>query len=417
MFFLIYQIFLTVILIFSPIIIIFRIIKNKEDKKRFIEKFSISTKKRYRGKLIWFHGASVGEILSIIPLIKNYEKNKSVDQILITSSTLSSAKIVKKFKFKKTIHQFYPIDHIYFVNKFLNYWKPSLAIFIESEIWPFMFKKLNHKQIPLILLNARLTKKTFNRWMKVKNFTESIFSKITIAYPQNFETKSYLKRLKTNKINYIGNLKFSEIDDETKDNISNNLRFQFRKRKVWVASSTHANEEIFCANAHLELKKREKNLLTIIIPRHIHRVKEIVPSIEKLGLKVIKYSSNNKDLKKTDIFIIDTFGETKKFHKISSSVFLGGSIIKRGGQNPLEAARYGSRILHGPNIDNFKDVYKLLKTLNVSKKIMTPNQLATLIVFNKNKNSGVKIKKIGGIILKKTIKELDSLINNEFKKT
>jgi 3-deoxy-D-manno-octulosonic-acid transferase len=417
MFFLIYQIFLTVILIFSPIIIIFRIIKNKEDKKRFIEKFSISTKKRYRGKLIWFHGASVGEILSIIPLIKNYENNKSVGQILITSSTLSSAKIINQFKFKKTIHQFYPIDHIYFVNKFLNYWKPNIAIFIESEIWPFMFKKLNHKGIPLILLNARLTKKTFNRWMKVKNFTDSVFSKITIAYPQNFETKSYLKKLKTNKINFIGNLKFSEIDDKTKDNISNNLKFQFRKRKVWVASSTHANEEIFCAKTHLELKKKEKNLLTIIIPRHIHRIKEIVPSIEKLGLKVIKYSSNNKDLKKTDIFIIDTFGETKKFHKISSSVFLGGSIIKRGGQNPLEAARYGSRILHGPNIDNFKDVYKLLKTLNVSKKILTSQQLAKLIVFNKNKNSGIKIKKIGRIILKKTIKELDSLINNEFKKT
>jgi len=417
MLFLIYQIILTVILIFSPIIIIFRIIKNKEDKKRFIEKFSISTKKRYHGKLIWFHGASVGEILSIVPLIKNYEKNKSVNQILITSNTLSSVKIIKKFKFKKTIHQFYPIDHIYFVNKFINYWKPSLAIFVESEIWPFMFKTLNHKEIPLILLNARLTKKTFNRWMKVKNFVESVFSKITIAYPQNIETKSYLKKFKTNKIKYIGNLKFSEIDDETKDNISNSLRFKIKKRKIWVASSTHENEEIFCANTHLELKKKEKNLLTIIIPRHIHRVKEIVSNIEKLGLKVTKYSSNIYDLKKTDIFIIDTFGETKKFHKISSSVFLGGSIIKRGGQNPLEAARYGSRILHGPNIDNFKDVYKLLKTFNVSKKIVTPNQLANLIVFNKNKNSGIKIKKIGGIILKKTIKELDSLINNEFKKT
>ena len=417
MFFLIYQIILSIILIFSPIIIIFRIIKNKEDKKRFIEKFSFSSKKRYRGKLIWFHGASVGEILSIIPLIKNYEKNKSVDKILITSSTLSSAKIIKKFKFKKTIHQFYPIDHIYFVNKFINYWKPSLAIFIESEIWPSMFIRLNRKEIPIILLNARLTKKTFGRWMKVKNFMDSVFSKITIAYPQNFETKSYLKKLKTNKINYIGNLKFSEIDDEMENNIGNNLRVQFRKKKVWVASSTHANEEIFCAKTHIELKKREKNLLTIIIPRHIHRVKEIVPSIEKLGLKVIKYSSNKKDLKKTDIFMVDTFGETKKFHKISSSVFLGGSIIKRGGQNPLEAARYGSRILHGPNIDNFKDVYKLLKTLNLSKKIVSPNQLANLIVFKKNKNTGIKIKKIGGIILKKTIKELDNLINNEFKKT
>ena len=417
MLFFTYQIILTVILIFSPIIIIFRIIKNKEDKKRFIEKFSFSSKKRYRGKLIWFHGASVGEILSIIPLIKNYEKNKSVDKILITSSTLSSAKIIKKFKFKKTIHQFYPIDHIYFVNKFINYWKPSLAIFIESEIWPSMFIRLNRKEIPIILLNARLTKKTFGRWMKVKNFMDSVFSKITIAYPQNFETKSYLKKLKTNKISYIGNLKFSEIDDERENNIDRNLRFQFRKRKIWVASSTHANEEIFCSKTHLELKKKEKNLLTIIIPRHIHRVKEIVPSIEKLGLKVTKYSSNNKNLKKTEIFIIDTFGETKKFHKVSSSVFLGGSIVKRGGQNPLEAARYGSKIFHGPNIDNFKDVYKLLKTLNVSKKIMTPNQLANLIVFNKNKNSGIKIKKIGGIILKKTIKELDNLINNEFKKT
>ena len=417
MFFLIYQIILSIILIFSPIIIIFRIIKNKEDKKRFVEKFSISSKNRYSGKLIWFHGASVGEILSIVPLIQYYEKNKSVSQILITSSTLSSAKIIKKFKFKKTIHQFYPIDHIYFVNRFLNHWKPNLAIFIESEIWPFMFKKLNHKKIPLILLNARLTKKTFFRWMKVNNFTDSIFSKITIAYPQNFETKSYLKKLKTNKISYIGNLKFSELDDEIKNNIHKNLEFQIKKRKVWVASSTHVNEEIFCAKAHLELKKKEKNLLTIIIPRHIHRAKEIVSNIQKLGLKVIKYSSNIKDLKKKDIFIVDTFGETKKFHKIACSVFLGGSIAKKGGHNPLEAARYGSRILHGPNIDNFKDVYKLLKTLNVSKKIVSPNQLANLIVFKKNKNTGIKIKKIGGIILKKTIKELDNLINNEFKKT
>ena len=140
--FLIYQIVISILLIFSPIIILLRIFKNKEDKIRFVEKFSITTKKRSRGKLIWFHGASVGEILSVIPLIKNYEKNKFIDQILITSSTLSSAKIIKKYKFKKTIHQFYPIDHFCFTAKFLKYWKPSLAIFIESEIWPCMFYSL-----------------------------------------------------------------------------------------------------------------------------------------------------------------------------------------------------------------------------------------------------------------------------------
>ena len=134
-------------------------------------------------------------------------------------------------------------------------------------------------------------------------------------------------------------------------------------------------------------------------------------------LPPFKFEVRLKSLKNTDVYIVDTFGETKKFHKISSSVFLGGSIVERGGQNPLEAARYGARILHGPNTDNFKDIYKLLKSLKVSKKIKTPNELASLIIFKKNKNIGVKIKKIGEKILKKTIKELDNLINNEFKKT
>ena len=415
--FLLYQIVISILLIFSPIIILLRIFKNKEDKRRFVEKFSLISKKRSRGKLIWFHGASVGEILSIIPIIKNYEKKKSINQILITSSTLSSEKIIKKFKFKKTVHQFYPIDHYLFTNKFLNYWRPNLAIFIESEIWPCMFNVLEKNKIPLVLLNARLTKKTFNRWMKVKNFTKTIFSKITIAYPQNFETNHYLKKIKTNRIKIIGNLKFTENDDEKQINVNKNIKFKFKKKKVWVASSTHGMEEVFCAKTHLELKKKIKNLITIIIPRHVHRSKLIMSNLEKLNLKVVTHSSKNTNLVNTDIYIVDTFGETKKFHKIGSSVFLGGSIIKRGGQNPLEAARYGARILHGPNVDNFKDVYKLLKTLKVSKKITTPKELANLITFKKNKKIGIKIKKIGAIILKKTIKELDSLINDEFKKT
>ena len=412
-----YQIILSFILIVSPIIILFRIYKNKEDKKRFIEKFSIPTKKRLNGNLIWFHGASVGEILSVIPLIRHYEKNKFIDQILVTSSTLSSAKIIKKFNFKKTIHQFYPIDHIYFTTKFLAFWKPSLAIFIESEIWPCMFTNLNNKKIPLILLNARLTKKTFKKWNKIKNFSKSIFNKITIAYPQNHETNSYLQKLKIDNTKVIGNLKFSENDEDKHNDIGRKLKLAFNKKRVWVASSTHANEEIFCAKTHIELKKKIKNLITIIIPRHVHRAKEIIFDLEKLGLKIISHSSKNINLKKADIYIVDTFGETKKFHRLGGSVFLGGSIIKRGGQNPLEAARYGTRILHGPNIDNFKDVYRLLKNLKVSKKIKTPKELAKLVTFKKNKKIGIKIKKIGEKILKKTIKELDDLIDDEFKKT
>ena len=413
--FFIYQLTVTFLLILSPIIILFRILKNKEDKKRFKEKFSFPTKKRIDGKLIWFHGASVGEIMSIIPLIKNYEKNKSISQILITSSTLSSSKVIKKFNFKKTIHQFYPVDYFIFTNKFLKFWKPNIAIFIESEIWPCMFTKIKDKNIPLILLNARLTKKTYKRWMKLRYFSRSIFNKITVAYPQNSETKIFLKKLFSKKTNIIGNLKFSENNNDNLEKFSHNIENQLKKKKIWVASSTHQNEELFCAKTHRELKKRVKNLLTIIIPRHVHRTKEIVKQIKSLNLNYVCHSSKKKQLKNTDIYIVDTFGETKKFHKIGSSVFLGGSIINRGGQNPLEAARFGAKIFHGPNIGNFKEVYKLLKKFKISKKIKSPKELASSIIFKKNKRLGLKIKNIGEKILKKTIKELDYLIINEFK--
>ena len=412
MFFL-YQIILSLLILISPILIIFRIYKGKEDKIRFIEKFSIPSKKRSKGKLIWFHGASVGEILSIIPLIENYEKDKLINQILVTSSTLSSSKVLKKFKFKKTVHQFYPIDHFFFTKRFLEYWKPNLAIFIDSEIWPNMFKKLEEKKISLILLNARITKKTFLKWQSLKNVSQKVFKKISIAYPQNLETKYFLKKLKVKKIKTIGNLKFAEQDNE----IMNKLNFRFKSKKIWVASSTHSDEEIFCGKTHIELKKKIKNLLTILIPRHIHRVQEIKSELENLRLNVTNHSSNTKNLKNVDIYIVDTFGETKKFHKVGTSVFIGGSIINRGGQNPLEAARYGARILHGPNVDNFKDVYKSLSNLKISKKITTPRELASSIIFKRNKKLGDKIKKIGVKILKETINDLDKLIKNEFKKT
>ena len=413
----IYQLIISVLLLTSPIILLIRILRKKENIKSLKEKFSFNSKRRVNGKLIWFHGASVGEVLSIIPIIKHYEKDKSIKQILVTSSTLSSLKVIKKFNFKKTIHQFYPIDHFIFNNKFINYWKPSLGIFVDSEIWPMMFQNLKYKNIPIILLNARLTKKTFSRWIKIKSFAKSVFNKITVAYPQNKETNLYLKELDVRNIITIGNLKFSENSDENLNNISKKLKSELDKKKIWVASSTHKTEEIFCAKAHLKLKKKITNLLTIIIPRHIHRANEITNQIKNLNLKIALHSSKPKNLKNLDIYLVDTFGETKKFHQIGNTVFLGGSIIKRGGQNPLEATRLGAKILHGPNTDNFKDVYKHLKLLNISKKINTPLQLASSIIFKKNKNSGKKIKQIGKKILKKTINELDNLINNEYKKT
>ena len=413
MIFFIYQLFISIILFLSPIIVIYRILKNKEDKYRIKEKFCFFSKKRSVGKLIWFHGSSVGEIMSIIPIIKKYDNDKSINKILITSSTLSSSNILKKIKFKKTIHQFYPIDHLFFSNKFLNYWKPDIAIFLESEIWPSMFKSIKNRNIPLILLNARITKKTYNRWFKIKKFSNSIFSLIDKAYSQNSETNYYLKKLNVKSIKSIGNLKFIENDNFETNQADKKLFSQFKRYKTFIAASTHDTEELFAAKTHILLKKKNKNIITIIIPRHVNRVNQIISQINELGLNVISRSSNKRKLKNIDIFVVDTFGESKKFYKFATTVFLGGSIIKRGGQNPLEPARFGTKILHGPNIDNFKDVYKYLNQLKISSKVNSPQECANSIIFRKNMKKAKKMKYLGTTILKKTLNELDKSIHNE----
>ena len=413
MIFFIYQFLLSIILFFSPFIIIFRILKNKEDKYRFKEKFCFISKKRRTGKLIWFHGSSVGEILSAIPIIKRYDNDKSISRVLITSSTLSSSKILEKIKFKKTIHQFYPIDHILFSKKFLDHWKPDIAIFLESEIWPSMFRSIKKRGVHLILLNARITKKSFNRWSIIKKFSHSTFSLIDKAYSQNTETNYFLKKLKVKKITSIGNLKFIEHNSFKTNQSDKKLFSQFKKYKTFIAASTHETEELFAAKTHILLKKKNKNIITIIIPRHINRVKQIIAEISELGLKVVTRSSNKVELKNIDIFIVDTFGESEKFYKFATTVFLGKSIVKGGGQNPLEPARFGAKILHGPGVSNFKDVYKYLKQLKISSEVNSPKKCANSVIFKKNTKKVKKMKYLGSRILKKTLNELDKSIHNE----
>ena len=408
-----YRIIINFIIVLSPLIILIRLFKKKEHPIRFKEKFCFFSKKRGNGKLIWFHGSSVGEILSVIPVIKKYDNDKSISKILITSSTLSSSKILEKIKFKKTIHQFYPIDHVFFSKKFLSHWKPDVAIFLESEIWPSMFKFIKNRNIPLILLNARITKKSFDRWNKIRKFSYSIFSLIDKAYSQNLETNYYLKKLKVKNIKSTGNLKFIEHDSFETNQADKKLFSQFRKYKTFVAASTHDTEELFAAKTHILLKKKIRNIITIIIPRHINRVDQIISQINELGLNAISRRSNKKKLDNIDIYLVDTFGESKKFYKFATTVFLGGSIIKRGGQNPLEPARFGAKILHGPNIDNFRDVYKYLNQLKISSSINSPQQCANSIIFKKNMKKVKKMKYLGTTILKKTLNELDKSIHNE----
>ncbi|MDA9629880.1 3-deoxy-D-manno-octulosonic acid transferase, partial [Candidatus Pelagibacter sp.] len=407
---LIYRFLINLIFLFSPIIIFVRLLKKKESVKRFKEKFCIFSKKRGFGKLLWFHGASVGEIQSIIPLLEKFEKEKKINKILLTSNTLSSSKIIKKLKFKKVTHQFFPIDTNFFSKKFINYWKPSAAFFIDSEIWPNMITNLHKKKIPISLINARITKKTFNKWQIISSFSKNIFCKIDMSLPSNNISKYYLKKLGANKIKLIGNLKFSQSENE-KISISNKIKKIITSRKTWCASSTHHGEEKLCGLAHIKLKKEHKNLLTIIIPRHVERTTSIKSELEKLDLKVQLHEPERIINSNVDIYIVNSYGKTKSFYSCCKNIFLGGSIINHGGQNPLEATRYGCNILHGPNIKNFEEIYKLLYKKKLSTKISNFNELSSQLnkLFKKNYNYKDKqnnLNKIGKIILKKTFNEI-----------
>ena len=415
--FLVYKILTNLVFFLSPLIIFIRLFKKKEDPIRFKEKLGFYTKKKIKGKLIWFHGASVGEVLSIIPLIIELEKNKEIKQILITSNTLSSSKILFNLKLKKTIHQFFPIATSYHTQKFLDFWKPSAAIFIDSEIWPNMILNIKKKKIPLILLNARITNKSFKKWKIFPTYARNLFEKFDICLSSSSKSKKYLKLLGAKKIKYIGNLKFSQTE-KNKENLSKNIKKFFSARRIWCASSTHAQEEKICANVHKKLKHKYKNLLTIIIPRHIHRTNKITNEVNQLGLKIHIHNSKKKIDNKTDIYLVNSFGQTKSFFKVCKIAFLGGSLIKHGGQNPLEAVRYGCKVIHGPNTWNFKEIYDLLKKYKVSNKITNSIQLASKVdKMLKNKNSQkditFKIKNLGNKILKSTLNEINFFINKK----
>ncbi len=388
-----YRLAINFIFLISPIIIIFRIFKKKEDPKRFFEKIGKFNKKNVNKNLIWFHGSSVGEILSIVPLIEKLEKRKNIKKILITSNTLSSAKIIKKLKLKKTFHQFFPLDTEYLVEKFLNHWKPRAAFFVESEIWPNMIIKIKEKNIPLILLNARITKKSFQRWISILSFSKKIFKEFDLCLGQNNKTCNYLKILGAKNIKKIGNLKFSQSISEFKNVSSLKIKKRLKKKKIiFSAISTHEGEELFCGKVHANLKKRYKNIISIIIPRHIHRAHEIKQELNLSGLKLHLHSSNRQISSNTDIYLVDTFGETKSFLKLSKIAFMGKSIYAHGGQNPLEAARLGNRIVCGPNIENFVEVYDFLEKVGISTKIKSYKDLENLVVkFDRKKNYSQQI--------------------------
>ena len=280
-----------------------------------------------------------------------------------------------------------------------------------------MIVNLDKSKIPISIINGRITKKSFKRWKYFSNFSNYIFSKIGLCLSASKLSKVYLSKLGIKNLKYFGNLKFAQSETDKLMKLDF-LKKLINKRKVWCASSTHYNEEKICGLVHKLLKKKYRNILTIIIPRHIERTQSIKKDLQDLGLKTHEFDSKNKIPKDTDIYIINSYGKTKSIYNACNNVFLGGSLIKHGGQNPLEAARYNCNILHGPNVGNFKEIYSYLRNMNVSFKTHNTSQLSKRLnqLLSKKNNSNnikLKLKKTGDKILNNTYKEINKLLINE----
>ena len=409
---LIYRVVSELFLIISPLIIIYRILKGKENFFRSTERYAIPSKKRLPGKLIWFHCSSVGELLSIIPLIEKLESNSNINQILITTTTLSSSKIFEKYNFKKTVHQFFPIDNNFIIKKFINYWKPSVLFLCESEIWPNLINTINKKKINLILLNGRMTYRSFKKWKKIDSYSRDIFQKFDYCFSQNKETFKRLKLLGAKKIYNIGNLKFTTSKKVKAQFLNKKTNNFFKKKRILItAASTHNDEENFIIENHLYFKKQKKtkNIISIIAPRHISRVKKIKRISENFNLNCQILNKNDKILDNNEIIIINYFGSLPSYYKYSQSVFVGKSILKKfqqvGGQNPIEAAKLGCKIYHGPYVYNFQDIYSLLAKNKVSKQINSKEELVkNLAIDLKNsKNDNLEFITLVNLLGKKIL--------------
>ena len=420
---LIYRIFSTAIYPFLIIYIYFRKILKKEDPKRFKEKIFISNfqiNKKKNTKLIWFHAASIGEFKSIIPIIKKLLFDKKNLKILVTTTTLSSGNLAK-IEFKKydnVCHRFFPFDLNFLIKKFLKLWKPNYIFLVDSEIWPNLILTAKKKKIPIAIINARLTAKTFNKWMMFPNTAKRVFNSFDLCLASNNETKNYLKKLNAKNIHFNGNIKLINDVDESK---IKNLNEKFLVlRRFWVAASIHQGEDLFCLKTHLRIRKRYKDIITIIIPRHIDKTKDINDLSKKLNLKTQLLNNGDKILENKEIIIVNSFGVLQNYFKYAKSVFIGKSMLKKleneGGQNPIDAAKLKCNIYHGPYVYNFKEIYEMLKKINIAKKVKTYEDLSNNLVrdlknpLKKDSKTSNYLNNLGQRTLENTMGKINNFI-------
>lgn len=342
---------------------------GKEDPARMAERKGLSTLSRPPGRLIWIHAASVGESLSALPLAqyllaRNFDLN-----VLITTGTLSSARILAKQLPARVTHQFVPMDLVPWVRRFLDHWRPDMGVWIESELWPNLMLETAARGIPMALVNGRMSAKSYRRWRFWRHSILRLLKLFRVLLAHDEQSEKFFRDLGASHASNVGELKMSSDPLPVDDAELTRLQAAIGARPVWIAASTHPGEEEAVQRAHKELRQQFPGLLTIIAPRHADRGIQIATDLGIEGLKVVRRSTGETPTHDTDIYLADTMGEMGLIYRLATIAFVGGSLVPHGGQNPLEPARLGCAILHGPHIDNFASIYANLDSVGAARQI------------------------------------------------
>ncbi|MFT7144523.1 MAG: 3-deoxy-D-manno-octulosonic-acid transferase [Alphaproteobacteria bacterium] len=379
-------------LILAPLVDLWflkRLIQGKEDKTCLKQRMGMSNIARPAGQLVWFHCASVGESLSILPLISKLLNSEQSLNILVTTGTVTSAKLMKQRLPKGAIHQYVPIDFYFSVKSFMTHWQPNLSVFVESELWPELCRQAPNP----IIINGRIGDKSAKRYKKLKWATKGLFERFNLALMQTDLDSERLKSFSNIAVETSGNLKFDASIPPFDQNALKEMQNTLKGQKIFIAASTHAGEEQLIAALHLKTKKEIPSLQTIIIPRHPNRGQNIQNELEKNN---ITSSLRSKNATMSDIYIADTLGEMGLWYQLADVVFIGGSFVPHGGQNPYEPLKCHKVTLCGPHMFNFKLMMKLFKEREIILQALTVEEFEKdLVYFLKNdKQRGVAEKRI-----------------------
>lgn len=367
----------------GPLVMLYllrRMARGKEDRARFPERRGIAARARPDGPLVWVHAASIGEAVSMLALIDAILAERPSVSILVTTGTVTSARLLAmRLPAGRAWHHYVPIDRPAYVRRFLDHWRPDLALWVESELWPNLITEARAREIPLLLVNGRMSARSFENWRRWPGIIGPVLEAFELCLAQDVVQAERLRQLGAKRTLCVGNLKSAAAPLPASEPELARLAADCAGRPLWLAASTHEGEEEPAARAHRTLKQRWPDLLTLIVPRHPARAGAVAAMLRAKGLSVARRSLMEPITPETDIYLGDTLGELGLFYRLAGIAFVGGSLVPMGGHNPLEAALLDCAILHGPDMSNCAAIARDVATAGAAFTVHDSEELAATL--------------------------------------